>query len=150
VLFLPDILAAEKAEIKSIATKYARSLWTIPFDKGIVAYTRTSNELFVHPARWRYCFKCGMILKANLVKDPELEDETTNHSCILEFEDIPLLIKTSWFKLREFFLINKNHSKIINEIGLPKLPKPITVTKPAEKLEKAEIDSSEAVKEEFL
>lgn len=149
-MLLPDILAAEKVEIKSIAVKYARSLWTIPFDKGIVAYTRTNNKLFVHPARWRYCFKCGMILKANLVKDLELEDETTNHSCILEFEDVPLLIKTSWYKLREFFLKEKTHSKILKEIGLPELPKPITVAKTTDKLEKTEKDPSLTIKEESL
>lgn len=147
---MPDILAAEKAEIKSIAVKYARSLWTIPFDKGIVAYTRTNNNLFIHPARWRYCFKCGMILKANLVKTSDLEDETTNHSCILEFEDVPLLIKTSWFKLREFFLKEKTYSEILEEIGLPDLPKPISVTKSTEKLEKTEQDSSLTIKEGSL
>ena len=145
---MPDILAAEKAEIISLATKFARSLWTIPFDKGIVAYVRTNNKLFVHPARWRYCFKCGMVLKANLVKDPELEDETTNHSCILEFEDVPLLIKTSWFKLRDFFLKEKTHSKILEEIQLPKLPKPITITKQAVKPKTAETDTLEFVSEE--
>jgi hypothetical protein len=147
---VPDILAAEKAEIKSIAVKYARSLWTIPFDKGIVAYTRTNNNLFVHPARWRYCFKCGMILKANLSKASELEDETTDHSCILEFEDVPLLIKTSWFKLRDFFIKEKTYREILNEIGLPELPKPIVITKSADRLEEIETDTSEVINEETL
>lgn len=147
---MPDILSAEKAEIKSIAVKYARSLWTLPFDKGIVAFVKTNDGLFVHPARWRYCFKCGMILKANLVKDPELEDETTNHSCVLEFEDVPLLIKTSWFKLREFFLKEKMHNKILEEIGLPELPKPVAITKSPVKTEIVETDASETVKEESL
>ena len=136
---MPDILSSEKAKIRAIAKNYAQALWTIPFNKGFIAYINTSDLLSVHPARWRYCFKCGMILRTNLVKNDETNDETKNHACILEFEDIPLLIKTSWIKLRKFFLIDENHKKILKEIGLESLPevKPIVSSsikdKPIEK-----------------
>jgi hypothetical protein len=147
VILLPDILASEKSEIREIAKKYAQELWTIPFDKGIVAYVKTNNKLFVHPARWRYCFKCGLILKTILGKDTKTKDETINHSCILEFEDVPLLVKTSWFQLRKFFLIKKQHNKILKEIGLSELPKPKIVVKQV-KAETVKTDVSDAISEE--
>ena len=121
---MPDILSSEKAEIRGIAKNYSQTLWTIPFSKGFIAYIKTSDEISIHPARWRYCFKCGMILRTNLVKNDETEDQTRNHACILEFEDIPLLIKTSWIKLRKFFLIYEKYKEILKEIGLIKLSKP--------------------------
>jgi len=133
VLILPDILTSEKSEIRALAQKYAHSLWTIPFDKGIVAYVKTEKELFVHPARWRFCFKCGLILRSSLSKKTQSDDEATDHSCVLEFEEVPLLIKTSWFKLKKFFLEDKIHNMILGEIGLPSLPKPLIVTKTGDK-----------------
>jgi len=147
---MPDILSSEKTEIRVLAQRYAQSLWTIPFDKGIVAYVKTEKELFVHPARWRYCFKCGMILKSSLSKKNEPEDETTDHSCVLEFEEVPLLIKTSWFKLKEFFLENKTHSKILEEIGLPDVPKPLVEAKPISRTKTLETDSLDVIEEETL
>ncbi|MCE7740963.1 MAG: hypothetical protein GOP50_00770 [Candidatus Heimdallarchaeota archaeon] len=147
---MPDILSSEKSEIRAMAQRYAQSLWTIPFDKGIVAYVKTNNELFVHPARWRFCFKCGMILKTSLSKKVEPNDETTDHSCILEFEEVPLLIKTSWFQLRKFFLEKKTHNKILQEIGLSELPKAVLITESSKKLEIAEKVTSETVTEESL
>ncbi len=145
---MPDILSSEKAEIREIAKSYAQALWTIPFNKGFIAYIKTSDEISVHPARWRYCFKCGMILRTNLVKNDETADETRNHACILEFEDIPLLIKTSWIKLRKFFLIDENHKKILKEIGLTILPKPIIITKSTLERESTKKDISEGFTEE--
>ncbi len=147
---MPDILSSEKSEIRAIAQKYAQSLWTIPFDKGIVAYVKTNNKLFIHPARWRFCFKCGMILKTSLSKKVDTEDETKDHSCILEFEEVPLLIKTSWFQLRKFFLIEQTHKKILQEIGLSELPKPVIITKLHDKQEIAETETPETVAEESL
>lgn len=150
VIVVPDILATEKSEIRAIAQRYAQSLWTIPFDKGIVAYIKTEKELFVHPARWRYCFKCGMILKASLSKNIDLDDEAKDHSCVLEFEEIPLLIKTSWFQLRKFFLENKTHNKILEEIGLSKLPKPTIITKPDESKQITKAEVAKSIPEETL
>lgn len=147
MILLPDILASEKSEIREIAKKYAQELWTIPFDKGIVAYVKTNNELFVHPARWRYCFKCGLILRTTLGKDTKTKDETINHSCILEFEDVPLLVKTSWFQLRKFFLIQKQHNKILEEIGLSKLPKSKIIVKQS-KTETIKTEVSKEISEE--
>lgn len=148
---LPDIPSSEKSIIRELARIYAQSLWTIPFNKGFIAYVKTSNEIFVHPARWRYCFKCGMILKANLSKEENVEDdETIHHSCILEEENLPLLIKTSWIKLRNFFLLDKSHNIILKEIGLSKLPEQKLIKKTSEQEEvldgvKTEKLSSETV-----
>ena len=146
---LPDILSSEKSEIREIAKKFARSFWTIPFNKGFVAFVKTNNGLFIHPARWRYCFKCGMVLKTNLSKNDKSDDEAINHSCILESEDFPLLVKTSWIKLRKFFLIDKNHNEILEEIGLTKFPKPKIITKSTSEESSIKRDVSERVSEEY-
>ena len=98
MILLPDILASEKSEIRKIAKKYAQELWTIPFDKGIVAYVKTNNELFVHPARWHVCLLCGEIEHPEIFLDP-------NHKCTsLSSYEFPLFVKTSWMKLEDFFL----------------------------------------------
>ncbi len=147
MILLPDILDSEKSEIRETAKKFAQELWTIPFDKGIVAYVKTNNLLFVHPARWRYCFKCGLILRTILGRDTKTKDEAANHSCILEFEDVPLLVKTSWFQLRKFFLIQKNHNTILKEIGIAELPKPTIIVKQVE-AKTTKTDVYEAISEE--
>lgn len=115
---MPDILDTEKAEIREIARIYAQSMWKVPFDKGLLAYVKTNSALYVHPARWKFCLKCGEINK---------KEAMNKHNCTLyNYEDFPVIIQTSWYKLKDFFL-SDTYKEIITEIGLDKLVIPQTI-----------------------
>lgn len=98
VCFLPDIRDTEKSQIREIAKEFSSILLQIPFSEGLILYARTNNELYVHPARWRFCLKCGEINKT---------DKMENHHCLMDVEEFPILIQTSWYKLKKFFLTDK-------------------------------------------
>jgi hypothetical protein len=115
---LPDITDAEKSQIRDLSKQYATSLWRIPFNEGLVLYVKTNNELHMHPARWKYCLKCGEINKKERMDD---------HKCLLDVEDFPILIQTSWYKLKEFFLSDL-YRKFMKEAGIDKIPSVSLVT----------------------
>ncbi len=121
VIFLPDILDSEKSKIRAIAQQFAQNLWKIPFTEGLKAYMLSSEEIYVHPARWKYCFKCG---------DINRKESMADHNCSLEFKDFPILVQTSWYKLKQFFLTDKYES-VLKELGLSDLPQPTAIRQPA-------------------
>ena len=112
VFSLPDITDAEKSQIREISKQYATSMWRIPFNEGLVLYVKTNNELHIHPARWKYCLKCGEINK---------KENMDEHKCLMDVEDFPILIQTSWYKLKEFFLTDL-YKKFMKEVGIDKIP----------------------------
>ena len=111
VLILPDITDTEKSQIRAIAKEYATTIWKIPFSEGLLLYVKSNNELYVHPARWKYCLKCGEINK---------KEKMDTHSCLLDVEEFPILIQTSWYKLKEFFLSDKS-KEFLKESGISEL-----------------------------
>ena len=115
---MPDITDAEKSQIREIAKQYATALWKIPFNEGLILYVKTNNELHIHPARWKYCMKCG---------DIDKKEKMDPHKCLMNVEEFPILIQTSWYKLKEFFLSNL-YKEFMKEAGIDKIPsiKPIT------------------------
>ena len=117
-LVLPDITDAEKSQIRAIAKQYANAIWKIPFNEGLVLYVKTNNELNIHPARWKYCMKCGEIDKKEKM-DP--------HKCLMDVEDFPILIQTSWYKLKEFFL-TPLYKEFMKDAGIDKIPSISLVT----------------------
>lgn len=136
VSVMPDITDEEKSEIREIAGRYANSLWKVLFNEGLVLYVKSNNELYVHPARWKYCLRCGEINK---------KERMENHRCKLEVEDFPIVIQTSWFKLKNFFLSDR-YKEIMKEVGIDKMPSitPITEIKTEEKdLEGIRLQASE-------
>jgi len=142
---LPDITDAEKSQIREIARQYAVSIWRISFNEGLILYVKTNEKLNIHPARWKYCLKCGDIIKIKTKKDLREGEEVEKHQCLLDVQDFPVLIKTSWYKLKEFFLTN-THIKFMKEAGIDKLPSLTLVTeisKETKELEEAKIPATE-------
>ena len=117
MILLPDILDSEKSEIREIAKYFALNLWKISFSDGLRAYVKSSNNLHIHPARWKYCLKCGEIKK---------KENMDKHSCLMDVEEVPILLQSSWYKLKEFFLSDK-YKAVLKEIGGDKLPKPAVI-----------------------
>jgi hypothetical protein len=111
-MLLPDILDKEKSQIRELAKEYAISIWKIPFNEGLILFVKTNNELHKHPARWKFCLKCGEIDKKEKMDD---------HRCLEEVEDFPVLIQTSWVQLKKFFLSNR-YKKLMKDAGIDKIP----------------------------
>jgi hypothetical protein len=128
---MPDILDSEKAKIRELAAQFAQNLWKISFTEGLKAYLQSSEEVYVHPARWRYCFKCGEINK---------KESMANHDCSLEFKEFPILVQTSWYRLKEFFLTDR-YKEILKNLGLSDLPLPTIV------VEKSKIETDLQISE---
>ena len=98
---MPDITNEKKKRIRMIAEKYSIILSKIPFEEGVNIYSKTYQSLYIQSARWRFCLLCGKI------KHPE-EFKQKDHKCSqLSSNDFPILVKTSWVKLEEFFLSRK-------------------------------------------
>lgn len=114
MIILPDILDKEKSQIRELAKEYAVSIWKIPFNEGLILFVKTNNELHKHPARWKFCLKCGEIDK---------KEKMDGHRCLEEIEDFPVLIQTSWIQLKKFFLTNQ-YKKLMKEAGIDKIPTP--------------------------
>ncbi|MCG3216433.1 MAG: hypothetical protein KAS63_06915 [Candidatus Heimdallarchaeota archaeon] len=119
---MPDITDTEKSQIREIAKEYATALWRIPFNDGLVLYVKTNNELHIHPARWKYCLKCGEINK---------KERMNKHRCLIDVEDFPILIQTSWYKLKEFFLTDL-YKEFMKEVGIDKIPSIVPITETIE------------------
>ena len=114
---MPDILDSEKAKIREIASMFAQNLWQTSFTEGLKAYIKSSEEIYFYPARWKYCFKCGEIDK---------KETMAEHSCSLEFKDFPIIVQTSWYKLKEFFLTTR-YTDLLHEFGFDDIPLPSPV-----------------------
>lgn len=139
---MPDIRETEKSQIREIAKEYSSVLWQIPFSEGLILYVKTNNELYVHPARWRYCLKCGQIMKKE-----KLDEMDADHSCLLDVEEFPILIQTSWYKLKEFFLTD-TYKKIMKETSVSKLPSLsfITASKETTPIDETKVPTAEKEK----
>jgi len=135
---VPDITDIEKSEIREIAKNYAHSLLRIPFNEGFIVYSKTDQALYIHPARWKICLKCGiidkkekMLTKSDLdrIKDNKKKDLATKHihRCFGDMDDFPLITQTSWIKLKNFFL-SSHCINILEETGIDRLPKPSIIT----------------------
>ncbi len=95
---MPDITDKKKEHIRIIADKYCTILSKIPFEEGVLLYSKTYQQLFMKSARWRMCLLCGEI------RHPE-DFTTYNHKCSpLSSYDFPIFVKTSWIRLEDFFL----------------------------------------------
>jgi hypothetical protein len=111
---VPKISTVEQEQIKSIAKRFSMGLWASPFNEGLLIYSETFNALYIRSARWKYCLKCGeiepteqMLDQAELKKIPNGEKDAASirvHKCTLGVSHFPVLITTSWFKLKNFFL----------------------------------------------
>ncbi len=98
---MPDITDEKKNLIRVIAGKYSTILSKIPFEEGVLIYSKTYQKLYIQSARWRFCLLCGDI------RYPE-DFSKNNHKCSqLSSYDFPILVKTSWIKLKDFFLSQK-------------------------------------------
>ncbi|MHA1219589.1 MAG: hypothetical protein ACTSSN_05420 [Candidatus Heimdallarchaeaceae archaeon] len=118
---MPDIATSDKVRIRARAKNFVLDLWGGPFKNSFLVYDITLRALYKHAARWNFCLLCGEI---DIVKNL-----TTNHDCIKDYteklsedqlsnpKNIPMIISTSWIKLKEFFLTNK-HLTTLNELGV--------------------------------
>ncbi|MHA1592657.1 MAG: hypothetical protein ACTSUP_09315 [Candidatus Heimdallarchaeaceae archaeon] len=118
---MPDIATSDKERIRTRSKHFVLDLWGGPFKNSFMVYDITLRALYKHAARWNFCLLCGEI---NTVKKL-----TTNHDCIKDYTDklnddqlsnpknIPMIISTSWMKLREFFLTDK-HIATLKELGV--------------------------------
>lgn len=95
---MPDIKNKEKKLIRAKAKTYSSILSRISFEKGTILHLKTYKVLSQDSARCRICLMCGMVGSA--------EDFENHQKCSSSNENqkIPLIIKTSWYKLRDFFL----------------------------------------------
>lgn len=108
---MPDITDEKKKQIRMIAEKYSIILSKIPFEEGVSIYSKTYQALYIQSARWRFCLLCGKI------NHPEYFRKN-NHKCTqLSSNDFPILVKTSWVKLEDFFL-SKEFLDVLKEGGI--------------------------------
>jgi hypothetical protein len=126
---VPKISNAEISFIRSIARRYAMGLWVSPFNEGLLIYSETFEALYIRSARWKFCLKCGVIEPTELMVDEgeissdkysdkrksELKERI--HECTLGVNHFPVLITTSWYKLREFFM-SKKHIRALENAGV--------------------------------
>jgi len=98
---MPDITDEKKEQIRMIAEKYSIILSKIPFEEGVNIYSKTCQALYLQSARWRFCLLCGKI------DYPEYFRKNDHKCSHLSSQDLPILVKTSWVKLEEFFLSQK-------------------------------------------
>lgn len=118
---MPDISTADKERIRARAKYFVLDLWEGPFMNSFMVYDVTLRALYKHAARWNFCLLCGEI--------DTVKKLTVDHECIKGYTDklnqdqlanpknIPMIISTSWMKLREFFLTDK-HNRTLKELGL--------------------------------
>lgn len=95
---MPDITDRKKELIRSIAKKYCSILSKIPFEEGILLYSESYQKLSMSSARWRICLLCGEI------GHPEIFSYSSHKCTSLSSYEFPILVKTSWIKLEDFFL----------------------------------------------
>jgi hypothetical protein len=118
---MPDIPTSEKERIRARAKNFVLDLWGGPFQNSFMIYDITLRALYKHAARWNFCLLCGEI--------DTVKKLTTDHTCIKDYtakldkdqlanpKNIPMIISTSWMKLKEFFLTDK-HLTTLKELGV--------------------------------
>ena len=135
---MPKISNVEQEQIKSVAKRFAMGLWASPFNEGLMIYSETFDALYIRSARWKYCLKCGdiesteqMLNQTELKKIPNKEREVAKarvHECTLGVSNFPVLITTSWFKLKDFFLTDW-HIKALENAGITDRPDQVPIIK---------------------
>ncbi len=133
---MPKISKAEQQFIRSLAKKYTMKLTVSPFNEGLQIYSDTYNSLYIRSARWKYCLKCGEIESTEeMLDEQELKKMGVSgqkkaqervHECTMGVNHFPVLITTSWYKLKEFFMTDK-YVKSLEKAGVKDIPiqKPI-------------------------
>jgi len=118
---MPDIATADKERIRTRAKNFVLDLWGGPFKNSFMVYDITLRALYKHAARWNFCLLCGEI--------DTVKKLTINHECIKDYTEklsedqlsnpksIPMIISTSWMKLKEFFLTSK-HIETLGQLGV--------------------------------
>ena len=122
---MPDITNNEKTAIRSRAKRLVQKIWASSFSDGVWIYSELAETLYMKSARWRICLRCGEIkLKETMVDG--------KHKCDFNTTNFPVLVATSWYKLKEFFL-DGGIEKISETYDLDiKLPKIITKEMPSQ------------------
>ena len=139
---MPKISRAEQQYIRSLAKKYAMKLIVSPFNEGLLIYSDTYDSLYIRSARWKYCLKCGDIEPTeDMLDEQELKKMSSSskkkaqvrvHQCTMGVQHFPVLITTSWYKLKEFFMSDK-YRTALERAGVKDIPvqKPIIEQIPA-------------------
>ena len=101
----------KKHMISLLAKSYSEILSNLPFDKGAWIFSRSHDELKLEKGKIHFCLLCGTI--------GTLEDfNFIAHECpLLIFQNLPMLISTSWVKLKDFFLTNE-YLNVLREVGI--------------------------------
>ncbi|MHA1199538.1 MAG: hypothetical protein ACTSQF_09455 [Candidatus Heimdallarchaeaceae archaeon] len=130
---MPDVKDAEKTQIKYIAKRYVQDLANAPMSEGLTIYSKTIDKIFLRSARWKICLQCGTINKREILNE-------NNHSCSSTLGNLPVIIQTSWVRLKDFFLSDE-YIKLLDSAGIePVSVRPTTVSIPVE--ETAEIPTT--------
>lgn len=117
---MPDITNTEKTRIRSTAKRLVQKVWASPFSEGVLIYADLSEDLYMKSARWRICLRCGTIDQKEKMIDGK-------HYCDFNPNNFPVLVATSWYKLKEYFL-ESGFVKLVDKYNL-KLKPPIMITK---------------------
>ncbi|MCE7740979.1 MAG: hypothetical protein GOP50_00850 [Candidatus Heimdallarchaeota archaeon] len=108
---MPDISYKEKNDIKILAKCFSGVLSKLSFKNGSQLYHFTFNSLYKRSARWKYCLICGRIGLPEEFNKP-------NHICpTLVSHNVQVLVSTSWFKLKDFFL-ESGYIQVLEELGV--------------------------------
>ena len=108
---MPDIPIEDKSSIKKLAKCFSRILSRVSFNNGSQIYHYTFQHLYKRSARWKYCLLCGEIGLPEAFQKGE-------HDCPnAVFYNIQVLVSTSWFKLRDFFL-EQGYKEVLNLLGI--------------------------------
>ena len=108
---MPDISNKEKEEIRILAKCFSGILSKVTFRSGSQIYYLTFKRLYKRSARWKYCLICGLV---GLPEDFRKE----KHRCpSMVFHNVQVLVSTSWFKLKDFFL-NSEYKEVLEEVGI--------------------------------
>jgi len=128
---MPKISNAEQQFIRSLAKKYAMKLIVSPFNEGLLIYSDTYESLYVRYARWKYCLKCGEFESTEeMLDEHELKKMGASdrkkahgrvHKCTMGVDHFPVLITTSWYKMKEFFMTDK-YAKALEKAGVKDIP----------------------------
>ena len=116
---MPDITNAEKSRIRLSAKKLVQKIWASAFSDGVWIYTELSEDLYMKSARWRICLRCGAIDQKEKMID-------NKHACDFNPNNFPVLVATSWYRLKEYFL-EGGLAKLVDKYNL-KIKPPIAIT----------------------
>lgn len=87
IIFSLNIKYEEKAVIRELTKFFVKHIWEVPFNKGLIAYTQTSDQVYLHLAGWKICLKCGEIGKKESMSNKQ-------HTCALDFSGFPIITQT--------------------------------------------------------